>query len=154
MHLRLDETTDQDLVQQYINAAIAYGESATESSFAPREITATYFTTPSDGKLYLPRGPVISITTITANGITPATWAYQRMGNSDYIYSISSLVTPVVVVYQAGYATLPADLQQAILMTVGQFYENRETQTNQNMITVSQGAENIFNRYKRTSLLG
>lgn len=135
-HLRLDDDSEQDYVTDLIAAATAYAENIMGRSLMQRTITATYFAyaTPLD-LTYLPRGPVISITSVTdANGrdiensVLEAAGNYSRLRvNNGYSFPVN-----LTVVYEAGYDSaddIPDDIKHAIKMHVNHLYLYREPVT-------------------------
>jgi len=113
----------------------------------------------------LPLYPVISVDSITyvdGNGTE------QTVAAVDYqtdIYSNPARIKPayahtwptpradlatVKVTFTAGYgaaADVPADLKQAILLTIGHAYAHRESVTMGNPEVLPEGAQSILNRY-------
>lgn len=153
--MRLLSYDDKPTVEEIIADTVAYFEGETESSLAVQSITCTHYE--SAAKLFLPRGPVLSITSITADGVavSAANYKLRRVGNTDYVYfDGGSVSAPVVIVYQAGYATLPADIRRALLLLVGTWYGNREVESRPIAYAVDEGFRRIVNRYRRTSLVG
>jgi len=146
VHLRIDNTSDDLLIERCITAARRFCEHWTQRQF----ITATWKLYlrefPSgEGEIVLPRPPIGSVTSIAyidTNGATQTLAA----GN----YRVTAGRTPariepaydcawpgtrdvseaVIVTYTAGYgataASVPADLRAAILLMVTHLYEFRQ----------------------------
>ena len=149
-HLRLDpdvaaSSDETAYLTDLQNAAVEFAENALGSSLLTRTITAVYFgqNAPSNfgyqflspdaatPKLRLPRGPIVSITSVNDAKGSIATWQLQGEGTQDLLQILTGYVTPVTIVYQAGYgstaASIPADIRQALRMHIGTMYENRES---------------------------
>ena len=80
-----------------------------------------------DGKLQLSRWPVISVTSITENGVVlVAETDYRLDAANGTLWRLSPTTgnvtswgtTPVLAVYQAGYASIPADLEDAAIRMI------------------------------------
>lgn len=120
--LRLDTSDEDTLVGSLLAAAHDYLEGYLGRSLGTQVLRATL---PYRNPLPLPRPPVISITLVRAKQGT--TW-YEV---STYVLEGDTLVFTqypghtVEVTYQAGYATLPAPLKQALLLVASHLYEHR-----------------------------
>src|SRR5689334_4676348 len=132
-HLRLDDDSEQDYVTDLIRAATAHAENVMGRSLMQRTITATYYAyaTPLD-LTYLPRGPVISVTSVTdANGREISNSVLEAAGNSARLRVNNGYSFPVnlTVVYEAGYESadeIPDDILHALKMHVSHLYMYRE----------------------------
>mgnify|MGYP006921312446 CR=1 FL=1 len=130
-HLRVDSSEEDDLIAQYMAAALVWVEQQTGKKMAVGAVTqiAVQFGN------YIPLlwGPFVSLTSIayTDTDDAPQTVTAARVrdgriyapeagwpGIADY--------TPIVVTYQAGYSTVPAPLDSAQLLLIGEYYDNRE----------------------------
>lgn len=146
-HLRVDISDDDTLIGSLITAAREYCEIYTGRSFATRTYRADLAGFADE--IWLPYGPVISIESVkyydTASPSVQQTWAatnYQLFYNvleRAYGVSFPSVgVRPdaVQITYRAGYvdgaspevATIPTAIKQAMLLMIGDLYENREAQ--------------------------
>jgi uncharacterized phiE125 gp8 family phage protein len=163
-HLSLDQSDDATYVQETINDAFDDLQAETATSLMPCTIQATYFD--FNTRLFLPRGPVKAITSVTGNGntISPTLYKLQRAGNTDYLYFPTSAPTPIVIIYTAGYSNiqsdiaagypiLPNDLRRALYMTVANMYLNREAQGATN-VKDDNAYMRIINRNRRTKVVG
>jgi hypothetical protein len=122
----------------------SYAETILQCCLLPQTITATYdvrdvgchpweplnvYELGAGKGFALPRGPVISITSIIdANSVAVPYWRHTT-GNLDLIvpdYPIVPAQCPLTVVYQAGYATIPADILNAIRVHTATMYMLRE----------------------------
>jgi uncharacterized phiE125 gp8 family phage protein len=143
--LRLDQTDDEDYVNDLIDACTDYAETALESSLLNRTITATFY---RQDTLWLPRGPIVSITSVTdANGNHPP-YDLEGYGTADLLVCPQGHVSPLTVVYVAGFGTdstnVPAQIRQAIRVHVSTLYENRESVADKNMMPVPHSLESFY----------
>lgn len=153
LHLRVDsDITDQDtLISALITAAREWAENFTRRSFVQRTLELRLDGFP--GQLLLPRGPVVSVTSVkyTAQDGTLTTVA-ASLYQTD-LYSVPARILPVfgaiwpvpgfgtlnavVVEYEAGYAhtsgsptdmadAVPSAIKAAMKLMIGNWYENRE----------------------------
>jgi len=144
LHLRLDSYDEDDLVDRLITAARQQCEQLAGRAFIEQTWTM-YRDGFWTGKLYLPRPPLQSVTSIkyqdgnnAQQTLAAATYyvdtaaepgavslAYQQTWPSTY-----GEVNDVEIIYVAGYgdeaADVPATDRQAILLAVGHLYEHRE----------------------------
>lgn len=145
LHLRVDHTADDDLIDRLITAARQRVENATWRALVTQTLELTLDAWPGGNRLELPRPPLVSVTSVTyTNSDGQATvW-------SSSLYQVITQGTPgrivpaygeswptatlraangIAVRYVAGYgaaAAVPALLKAAILLLVGHLYENRE----------------------------
>lgn len=144
-HLRLNTDDDRADVLDMIDAAVDFAEEAMACSLVNRVITATFF---DNEVLALPRGPVVSISSITdANSVSPS-YRLERYGHQDVIVALASFKAPLVVVYVAGWGAaasdVPADIRQAIKMHAAAMYENRESIADREMVPVPHSLADFY----------
>jgi uncharacterized phiE125 gp8 family phage protein len=153
---RIDTTDDQTLVTGLITVARIYAENYMGMTLVPRDIEATFYW--QCGRLYLPRGPVNSITSIVdANSITidPSTYRLRKYGNADAVFFTGSMpLAPISVTYAAGFSTVPQDICQGILLHVGQLYENREAGNDKGQTDIAHGLQAIYDQYRIVPIVG
>lgn len=146
-HLRVDISDDDTLIGSLITAAREYVELFTGQSFIQRTYRADVVNFAS--AIRLPRGPVISVSSVkyydTSSPETLTTWAASNYYlHNDILWrvegvsfpSVGSRVDNVQITYTAGWLdqsspradATPQAIQQAILLLVGDLYENRESQ--------------------------
>ena len=143
-HLRVTTTDDNDLITAIITTARTYIELITGLSLGPKTWDI-YFENFKGDELYLPYAPLVSVTYVKYYdfGGTQNTW-----DSSNYIVDTDSIPGRVYPVYNgywpsdsrgyekdinvrfvSGYAdadAVPNPLKHAIMMMVGELYENRE----------------------------
>lgn len=130
------------MTRNAILAATDYAETAMGRSLIQRTVTATFYANlcPPD-LLYLPRGPIITVTSVTPAGgaaLDPSRYALEYVGNAtarlrvDGAYRFPKDLT---VVYEAGYpigtapkygSNVPHDIRHAIAMHALQLIQFRE----------------------------
>ena len=130
-HLKV-ETTDEDaLITQYLNAANAWVENYTGKLLTRREVTQEQAC--FDAYLPIYFGPDPASLTIA---YTDADDAAQTIADAlivrDRVYPADTWPTAadntaVTLTYTAGFESVPADLDSAVLLLVGDSYANRET---------------------------
>lgn len=144
-HLNYDATDKDALIEALISAARAHVENICHIAVAQSEWLLTYDEFPS-GALEIPKSPLISIDAVVyddADGIA------QTIDSADYFVDASqpfgwlipnddwpetlSAANAVRVTFTAGYAIQSGDvnetpkaLRQAILLLIGQWFENRD----------------------------
>jgi uncharacterized phiE125 gp8 family phage protein len=142
-HIRVDVSTEDTLIDDYIKVARRLSERLTRRSFITQTITLKLDGF-SGGEIVLPRSPAQSVTSIQYVDTDGAT---QTWSSSLYDVDTSSepaRVTPaydedfpdtravanaVTVTYVAGYGSasdVPEELRLLIRLLVGHYFENRE----------------------------
>jgi uncharacterized phiE125 gp8 family phage protein len=137
------DTTEDSLVASLITAARIYGEKYTGRGFATQTVIAYLDDFPSEDYIELPKAPLQSVTSVkykdTAGTETTMTVTTQYIVDSDrqvgrivlpygVTWPTATLYTvnPISITYVAGYTSLPQPLKQAMLLMIGNWYENRE----------------------------
>jgi uncharacterized phiE125 gp8 family phage protein len=151
-HLRLDRTpADGNVLDRCIAAACDYARDALNSSLCVETITAVFY----EGEpIYLPRGPLVAVTSVTDSSGTSIGYEVYRVGNSDRLRLTQGFTAPLTVVYTSGYANaaaVPDSIKQAILCHAGTLYEHRESVTERGRTPVPHQLE-AFYRIKRRSV--
>lgn len=134
------------LIEHYIKAATALGERTMGQHITPKTMTLTASAFPSEW-FEFPDGPVREILSVgyyddagdlqVYDDVSPHTWVFESGGrhrrarlSPDGNSSWPTAATrgdAVVVTFAVGYETaddVPADIKQAILVTVGEFYKS------------------------------
>ena len=118
LHCRVDHDDDDSAIEGFIAAATRHVEASYSLSIMPRtyrlEFGGTYAA--------LSKGPVVSIETVGYDGGTVTDYEYD---NGVLTVAWPDGVDGGYVEYVAGDNDAPEAIH-AILLTVGQFYENRE----------------------------
>lgn len=129
--LRIDTGDEDSLIDYLITAARHAAEKYTSRSF----ITQTWklYVERVVGTIYLPYSPVQEIESVTVGGVEIPPSKYSLVGDDAFsVIQPLIAVTPesVLIRYITGYGSdpedVPADIRQAILITVAHLYENRE----------------------------
>ena len=140
LHLRVDTSDEDALIQVLLTAAIGYFE-----LHARRILSSQTLTQKQDllsNPIYLKQGPVTGVTSVTVRTLTTT----DTISSSDYItqtgqtetnpqiYFKDGITTPspdgypgaVTVTYTAATTTIPPSVNIAVLLLVGHWYENRQ----------------------------
>jgi len=145
LHLRVDHTTDDTLIDSLIIAARQRVENVTWRALVTQTLELTLDAWPEGNKIDLPRPPLQSVTSVT---YTDSAGAAVVWGSANYqvitqgtpgrivpAYGVSwpsvtlRAANGIAVRYVAGYglaAAVPDLLKAAIKLLVGHWYENRE----------------------------
>lgn len=159
---RIDITEDDALIEHQIRAALARAEKYTGRAFEPQtwEVVLDAF---PDGEILLPFGPVVSITSVKYDDadaveqtISPADYVLDNASMDAWLISVEDADWPttltgtntVRVRYLAGDGT-PVDVQQAILLLVGDWYDTRTSSTEKVQQQVPFGASMILDLHRR-----
>lgn len=144
LHLRVDVTADDALIERLITTAREYCEMVTRRALVTQTWRLWLDTWPDI--VALPKSPLASVTTITyrnAAGIEATVPGSTYVVDADSDPGVVMLATgaawpgvalyqvnPIAITFVAGYgnaAAVPTWAKQAILMLVGYWYENRES---------------------------
>jgi len=154
LHLRVDHSTEDDLITRLIAAARRYCEQVSQRAFVNQSLTGGIDYWPYDGVIRLPYPPLSSVTSIkyTDSAGTEHTLANTVYGvdtkigliylRQDQQWPSATLRSydPITIVWVAGYgaaaAAVPDIYKQAIMLLVGHLYENREAVVAQQGITM------------------
>lgn len=143
VHLRVDSTADDTLIDGLITAAREFAEHYTNRALAEQtlEMALDCFPDDEDDTIKLSRPPVTSITSIkytdtagTEQTIANTAYALSAYGDSrtvaptfgNYWPSTQDIPDAVRIRYVCG-VTAPKAAKSAILLLIGHLYENRET---------------------------
>lgn len=143
-HLRVDDVAEKPYLETLIAAATAHAEELLECSLLTRTLEATFF---AGERMYLPRGPVQEISSVTIDGQfqRPNDYCIESYGNNDLLCFRGSTIQPfsapktIVCTYDAGFGEredIPADILQVVRCHVGLLYEQRELATDRTVTPV------------------
>lgn len=124
-YMKIDTgTTDDDLIEELLITAREQCEDYAGLSIVNRTVTAVLNN--SCGGIYLPYGPVISITSITdQDDEDPLDTDNYEVRGLDFPQLIDPVSDKVTLIYTAGYGIPPKRIKTAILQQVFFLYENR-----------------------------
>lgn len=153
-HLRITHTDEDALVTSYGIAATATVEAWTQRALIQREAVLSLECLPTGKQaIELPGGAVASITSVFADGAEIT--GLSVIGHSPAMLIPSAdwpTVTgdgyAVTITYQVGFVAVPFDLQQAVLIFVGELYQNRENSTEGNLSLVPVSAEYLMKPHR------
>lgn len=148
LHCRIDVNDDDWITASLIRTARAYAEQVTRRGLLTQTWDLYLDDWPEDDRIVLPRPPLQSVThvkyTTSAGVLTTFSSASYTVGvasepgrlvlNDGYSWPTDTLqvVDGITVRFVAGWtssADVPMPIRQAILMTIGHWYENRESTT-------------------------
>lgn len=132
LHLRVDQTADDDLITDLIQGAAALAEQYTGRALMEQSWTLT--DTAAQWPLLLPRWPVQSVTSLIVDGVQQVTAgvlssAYTLYSGDEACIDSDAGGAEVTAVYRAGYssaAAVPLPIRQWMLLHIGQWYAYRE----------------------------
>ena len=142
LHLRNnpgDTSEDKDIIAPLISAAREYCENYCGKSFAEQSITAY---PEVSGTVTLPRGPVISVDSVTVDGEAVEYTADVRRG------TVTVNKPGAVITYTAGYEEVPYLVRQAMLLLIGHWYANREATAQSAPAEIGMAVRAMLNQYK------
>lgn len=142
LHLRNnpgDTSEDKDIIAPLISAAREYCENYCGKSFAEQSITAY---PEVSGTATLPRGPVISVDSVTVDGEAVEYTADVRRG------TVTVNKPGAVITYTAGYEETPYLVRQAMLLLIGHWYTNREAVIQGSTTEIDIAVRAMLNQYK------
>lgn len=142
LHLRNnpgDTSEDKDIIAPLISAAREYCENYCGKSFAEQSITAY---PEVSGTMTLPRGPVISVDSVTVDGEAVEYTADVRRG------TVTVNKPGAVITYTAGYEETPYLVRQAMLLLIGHWYTNREAVIQGSTTEIDIAVRATLNQYK------
>lgn len=143
-HLRVDDTDQDEYIQDLCDAAIEWGERFTRRAFITQTWTTQLNRFP-DGHIALPRPPLQSVSSVTyidTEGATQ-TWdsskytvvtgslpGYIELNYGESYPDTRHITNAVTVTFIAGYgltdSSVPAGIKHALRLAVGNWHENRE----------------------------
>lgn len=126
--------SDEALLTRLINAASAFVETWCSRTFTatayvePRNGNGQTRVTPNSGPLIAVSSVLIDGTSIPATSVGATTNGFFVVGKSIYLrgYAFNRGEMNVVLSYTAGFATIPADVQQAVIELVAMRYRERD----------------------------
>lgn len=118
------DTSKDTLLENLINRASAAIESDCGREFKTRTQTETHYLDEATRRLMVKQFPITAITSITDDGTALTADELADCENREtYIKLDTEREGKVDVVYTAGYATIPADLEQACILLVMYYYK-------------------------------
>jgi uncharacterized phiE125 gp8 family phage protein len=146
LHLRVDHTTDDDLITDLIKVAREWCEAYEGRAYMTQTITA--YMDRFCGEILLPRPPLLSVTSVKYYDVSDS---QQTLSSSNY--DVDTTAEPgritlaygytwpatlpdenaIEIIYKAGYSvtaddatSVPSRVKTAIKLIIGHLYENRE----------------------------
>lgn len=154
-HLRVSTTDEDDLIDTYIAAATDYAQDRLNACLIQQTIRATYY---AGEPLYLPRGPLMSVTSVQDANEAALPYSIRHVGHRIEIVPTAALTYPVTVVYTAGYGSSPNDVPAAIRLAIRQhvasMYAQRESIADKPLAAVPQSLEDFYRLKARKVAVG
>lgn len=142
LFLRIDHSEEDVLITSLLNGAVDHFEQSTRRVLQSRSITQRLDSLPDSRVIFLEKGPVTSVTSVTVRTLTGT----STISSSDYITILgqtetkpliafkdtANLPTPdnypgaVTVTYVAETTTIPESVNAAIRLLAAHWYENRQ----------------------------
>lgn len=130
-HLRVEldaEAIERELIESYVDAALEWAADFTRRSVFAQDYRLTL---PSPGQeIELPKPPLLEVSRVTVAGVELGPEDYEVRAETwpGVLHLKEAPSGEAVVEYTAGYteATLPRQIQQAVLLLVGHWYETRQ----------------------------
>lgn len=163
LHLRVDSSSDDDLITALISAAREMAEHHADRAFAAATLEAAFDGFPEDDRfLVLPLGPVASVTSLKYDD---AAGSEQTLSTSDYSLSSYGPANTVNLTADAEWpsteeaaesvrvryvtpATCPKAAYAAMLLIIGHLYEHREAVAAGTVTEVPMGAKALLDTVK------
>jgi uncharacterized phiE125 gp8 family phage protein len=160
-HVEYEDTDRDALITGLIQAATDYVEQFTGKALVSQTWRLTL-----DGfsnTIALPKGPVISVSSVQyfdANGDLQTVGAGDYMVdtvsdpawlvlNSDASWpAVVDGINAVSINFVAGYTILPASIKQAILLLIGQWFDNRSATSEKAMTEVPYAVESLLRPFR------
>lgn len=166
--LRIRSGEEEQYILDLLDACTEYAEQTLDTSLLTRTITATeYHQAAIDfwgtaerypNRVYLPRGPVSSVTSVTDSKSASISFTQQRFGLADFVVLNDPYAAPVTIVYQAGYgadaASVPSDIKMAIRTHVAHLFERREAADEKSIVNVPLSLMAFYALRRRTPPVG
>ncbi|ELR66058.1 hypothetical protein C942_00500 [Photobacterium marinum] len=148
-HLRIFDDFDNDLILNQIEAATQWAEAFTHRKLLPTDIHGYQETVSKGEVIFLPFGD-ISNAEVKASGVVITDGFKVNEFNNSIRFENSYF--DVEVKYTVGFSDVsevPAPIKQAVLLIVGNLYENREdTVMGVNAAMIPFGSKNLLTTYR------
>lgn len=154
MQARIDSADEDALLSRYLHSATLYVERMTQRALMRRQavLRTSYLPAGRDG-LPLPGGVVSAVSAMTIEGA--AFTAFELLGHSPALLVpndnwpvLTQSGYPVSVTYTCGPATVPADLQVAVLMIAAESYSRRTEGSETAVLTVPINAHELMKSHR------
>lgn len=153
-HVRVTDTGEDEDLTAMLLAAQTKIEKYTGRLLTRREATLRLPGLPTGNcPVELPGGQIGALTSFTVDGVSLS--GVQTFGDSPAVAlpaadwpTVTGTVYPVVVVYQAGFESCPADLKQAIKLLVGDFYTWRGNSEEGSVAEVPMSAKALMDPWR------
>lgn len=151
-HCKRDDDRDKDYLLRLASVATTAFENETGTCSGSRTRTVTYSIDDcrdNRNTLLIPRGPVISITSVVgqSGSLAPTEYQLRKQGHVWYLHLLTTPSLPIVLTYIAGFASVPEDIKQAVLMDIDSLDNNRGITSSQAQYEYTQGRKRLISKY-------
>ncbi len=160
-HCRIDGTDEDALVEGLIAAATEHIELYTGRAIVSQTWEAVYDSF-SDA-MVLPKGPVIAVTYVTyidtagaEQTVSSVNYSLDSASDPQWVVKAANYTWPpvsegvnnVVIRFVTGYATTPFPIKQAILLLIGQWYDNRAAAAEKSLTELPNAVQSLLTNYR------
>lgn len=168
---RVDTTADDDIFTALIVAVRQQIEAHCNVTLINTTYDLKLDAWPAYGPVYLPRGPLSSVTSITyvASDGTSTVWASTnyvvdtshpsgRIGLADGVSwpTLQNRISPITIRYVAGYGATSASVHDAILIAarilLTDLYENRQVEITGTIVSEHKAVANLLRLYENKNI--
>lgn len=159
-HCRVNSSSEDTLITQYLAAAKAFVEGYTHKRLtAEAAVEQEFAAFPSDPYSFtLLWGPVPATVVVTysdENGDEQTITTARLVGSKlypplDTEWPETEANSSIAIAYTAGYSTVPSDLDNAVLLLVGEYFEKRSAREASS--AVSAAVESLCEPYRTPTL--
>lgn len=159
-HVRVTGSSSDTIITQYLNAAVAWVENYTAKKLtAASDVTQTFAAFPGSPYAFtLLWGPTPATAVITytdGDGDEQTITTAQLVGDKlypplDTEWPGIQTNSPITIAYTAGYDTVPPDLDYAVLLLVGEYFDRRTAGDASPAMTAA--VESLCNPYRTPTL--
>lgn len=164
LHVRQDQTADDDLILGLIELAGNYVEETCNLALVNQTLDLYLDAFPGGDEIILPKFPLVSVTGIyyTAEGASEATFnssnyvvdAYRQPGRvvlddsaswpGNELIVANGVRVRFVAGFGAGASNVPRMIRQAMLLMIGHWYENREATKEKGVLPIPMGVDSLL----------
>ena len=168
LHLKVDYTTDDNLITDLIASARAYAEEYTNTKFFTQTVEEVFdcFPISDSTALELLFSPIQSVSSVTYIDMSGTNTAWDSANYSTDTFTKPARILPaygqtwpstrdtlnaVKVTYLTGYSAvsdIPKPIKQAILLLIGEHYEKRQNDPQSPFTYKSSAAQHLLDRYR------
>jgi uncharacterized phiE125 gp8 family phage protein len=154
-HIKDIDDSEKSYVMSLANACVEQFERETNLATAARSVSIrySYEDLEESNCLPIPKGPVISITSVSngSQSLSATDYELRQVGNLYYVYLYSALPTsvslPLTLTVSVGHSTVPQSIKEAVLIHTETLWRNRGATSGQQQYLLELGLERIYRNY-------